>query len=191
MRTIKGLNLKLASQNKTTPLANFRVDPKDKNIKQCQSWNDYVMYQIKSTSKSGKTFAYYEIVKVIRKKQGNALHVYVLDRVFNYTDVVAACKYMNRLRRFVRATEVQQQICNSHKDQYIPHRFKQPINGRTGYVTLKYPESVKAIVDARRASNSKSNGGYKRSYNGYRRGGSSNYRAGGYRKAQGAQTSPF
>ena len=77
MKVIKGLDLALASKGKSTPLANFRVNTKDPNIKQCQSWNDYVMYQIKGTSKNGNPYATYEIVKVMRKKHGDELYVYV------------------------------------------------------------------------------------------------------------------
>lgn len=92
-------DLKKASQGKTTPPENFRVDPRNPNIKQCQSWNDYVMYQIKGTSKNGNPYATYEIVKVMRKKHGNELYVYVVDRLYRSSDVVSACKYMNNLRR--------------------------------------------------------------------------------------------
>ena len=171
MKTVKGLNLKLASKGKTTPLANFRVDPKDPNTKQCQSWNDYVLYQIKGTSQSGKTYATYEVVKVMRKRDGNKLHVYVLDRLYRTTDVVAACKYMNKLRRYVRPTEVQKDICRNHKDQYETRWLKkkngEPVydkNGnRVGFVALKYPASVQKIVNDRKNGNG-GKGGYRRGY---------------------------
>ena len=191
MRVVKGLNLKLASQGKPTPLANFRIDPKDPNIKQCQSWNDYVMYQIKGTSKNGKAFATYEVVKVMRKRKGNELYVYVLDRLYRTNDVVSACKYMNNLRRRILPTDVQKEICRTHKSQYVTRWKTFPSGKKFGYVALKYPESVQRIVDARKGGN-RSRSGYRRSNGNYRSGG---YRKGGYRKgnytSQSNQQSPF
>ena len=191
MRVIKGLDLKKTSAGQTTPLANFRVDPNDPNIKQCQSWNDYVMYQIKGTSKNGKSFATYEVVKVMRKRKGSELHVYVLDRLYRSNDVVSACKYMNNLRRRILPTDVQKEICRTHKSQYVTRWKTFPSGKKFGYVALKYPESVQRIVDARKGGN-RSRSGYRRSNGNYRSGG---YRKGGYRKgnytSQSNQQSPF
>lgn len=151
MKVIKGLNLKLASQGKTTPLANFRVDPKDGNIKQCQSWNDYIMYQIKGMSKSGKPYATYEVVKVMRKRHKDGLHIYVMDRLYRSNDIVSACKYMNNLRRRILPSETQKEIVRRHKEQYEVRWKNYPNGKKFGYVALKYPESVQRIVDARRS----------------------------------------
>lgn len=187
MRVIKGLDLKKVSQGKTTPLSNFRVDPKDSNIKQCQSWNDYVMYQIKGTSKNGKPFAIYEVVKVMRKREGNQLHVYVIDRLYRTNDVVSACKYMNNLRRRILPTETQKAIVRAHKDQYLVREKKFPSGKSFKYVALKYPESVQRVADSRKGG---SGGNNNRSS--YRRGNSSSYRKGGYHKsANGNHKSPF
>lgn len=178
MKVIKGLDLALASKGKSTPLANFRVNTKDPNIKQCQSWNDYVMYQIKGTSKNGNPYATYEIVKVMRKKHGDELYVYVVDRLYRSSDVVSACKYMNNLRRRILPTETQKDIVRAHKDQYVTRWKTFPSGKKFGYVALKYPEAVQRVADAR-----KGNGG-NRSYQNSNRGGGyskSNYRSGGYR----------
>ncbi|MCM1035516.1 MAG: hypothetical protein NC038_05410 [Paludibacter sp.] len=73
MKVIKGVDLQKLSKGQATPAKRFMVDQNDPNIKQCQSWNDYIMYQIKGQSKSGKTYATYEIVKVMRKRKGHEL----------------------------------------------------------------------------------------------------------------------
>ena len=81
MYTVKGLDMKKAAKGQATPAANFCVDERNPNIKACQSWNDYVLYQIKSTGKNGKTFCHYEVVKVMRKKTDKGLKTYVIDRL--------------------------------------------------------------------------------------------------------------
>ncbi len=206
MKVIKGLDLKKASQGKTTPLENFRVDSKNPNIKQCQSWNDYVMYQIKGTSKSGKPFATYEVVKVMRKRHGNELYVYVVDRLYRSNDVVSACKYMNNLRRRVLPTETQKEIVRAHRDQYVTRWKTFPSGKKFGYVALKYTDAIQRIADARKqqlsgsysrrnGSNSGySNGGNRRSgysRNGYSTGGYRNAGNRGYTNAPNATSSPF
>ncbi len=203
MKVIKGLDLKKASQGKTTPLENFRVDSKNPNIKPCQSWNDYVMYQIKGTSKNGKPFATYEVVKVMRKRHGNELYVYVVDRLYRSNDVVSACKYMNNLRRRILPTETQKEIVRAHKDQYITRWKTFPSGKKFGYVALKYTDAIQRIADARKQQRSGSytrrygsnsgGGGYRRgrySQGGYGRGGykGGNYHGGTYRKANSTAT---
>ena len=169
MKVIKGLDLKKASQGKATPLVNFRVDPSNPNIKQCQSWNDYVMYQIKGMSKNNKPFATYEVVKVMRKRHGKELHVYVIDRLYRSNDVVAACKYMNNLRRLILPTETQKDIVRAHKNQYITRWKTFPSGKKFGYVALKYTDAIQRLADARK----KRGGSYGRRSNssGYGRGG--------------------
>lgn len=206
MKVIKGLDLKKASQGKTTPLENFRVDPKNPNIKQCQSWNDYVMYQIKGTSKSGKPFATYEVVKVMRKRHGNELYVYVVDRLYRSNDVVSACKYMNNLRRRVLPTETQKEIVRAHRDQYVTRWKTFPSGKKFGYVALKYTDAIQRIADARKQQRSVSyshrygsnsgysNGGNRRggySRNGYSTGGYGRGSNRGYTNAPNATSSPF
>ena len=192
MKVIKGLDLKKASQGKASPLANFRVDPNDPNIKQCQSWNDYVMYQIKGMSKNNKPFANYEVVKVMRKRHGNELYVYVIDRLYHTNDVVAACKYMNNLRRLILPTETQKDIVRAHKDQYITRWKTFPSGKKFGYVALKYTDAIQRLADARKQQHAGNQGGYNRSgysRNGYKNSGyksgnykSSNYKSNSYRK---------
>lgn len=180
MKVIKGLDLKKASQGKTTPLENFRVDSKNPNIKPCQSWNDYVMYQIKGTSKNGKPFATYEVVKVMRKHHGNELYVYVVDRLYRSNDIVSACKYMNNLRRRILPTETQKEIVRAHKDQYITRWKTFPSGKKFGYVALKYTDAIQRIADARKQQRS---GSYTRRYSGnsgYSNSGNGGYRRGGY-----------
>jgi hypothetical protein len=169
MKVIKGLDLKKASQGKATPLVNFRVDPSNPNIKQCQSWNDYVMYQIKGMSKNNKPFATYEVVKVMRKRHGKELHVYVIDRLYRSNDVVAACKYMNNLRRLILPTETQKDIVRAHKNQYVTRWKTFPSGKKFGYVALKYTDAIQRLADARKQRRS---GSYsRRSSSGYSRGG--------------------
>lgn len=180
MKVIKGLDLKKASQGKATPLVNFRVDPSNPNIKQCQSWNDYVMYQIKGMSKNNKPFATYEVVKVMRKRHGKELYVYVIDRLYRSNDVVAACKYMNNLRRLILPTETQKDIVRAHKNQYITRWKTFPSGKKFGYVALKYTDAIQRLADARKQKRS---GGYGRRYgsnSGYSRGG---YSRNGYSRA--------
>ncbi len=185
MKVIKGLDLKKASQGKPTPLVNFRVDSTNPNIKQCQSWNDYVMYQIKGMSKNKKPFATYEVVKVMRKRHGNELYVYVIDRLYRSNDVVSACKYMNNLRRIILPTETQKEIVRAHKNQYITRWKTFPSGKKFGYVALKYTDAVQRIADARKqrsgnARQYKSNGRAWQSQSVYSRGGykGSNHRKG-------------
>lgn len=145
------------------------------------------MYQIKGTSKNGKAFATYEVVKVMRKRKGNELYVYVLDRLYRTNDVVSACKYMNNLRRRILPTDVQKEICRTHKSQYVT-RWKTFLSGKKfGYVALKYPESVQRIVDARKGNSNGNRSNYRRSNGNYRKGG---YRKGNYTN-QSSQQSPF
>ena len=180
MKVIKGLDLKKASQGKATPLVNFRVDPSNPNIKQCQSWNDYVLYQIKGMSKNNKPFATYEVVKVMRKRHGKELHVYVIDRLYRSNDVVAACKYMNNLRRLILPTETQKNIVRAHKNQYVTRWKTFPSGKKFGYVALKYTDAIQRLADARK----KRGGSYGRrsssGNSGYRRGG---YSRNGYSRA--------
>jgi hypothetical protein len=191
MKVIKGLDLKKASQGKATPLVNFRVDPSNPNIKQCQSWNDYVMYQIKGMSKNNKPFATYEVVKVMRKRHGKELYVYVIDRLYRSNDVVAACKYMNNLRRLILPTETQKDIVRAHKNQYITRWKTFPSGKKFGYVALKYTDAIQRLADARKQRRSGSYG--RRSSSGYSRGGYSRKtysRANNHGKAK-ASKAPF
>ena len=188
MKVIKGLDLKKASQGKASPLANFRVDPTDPNIKQCQSWNDYVLYQIKGMSKNNKPFANYEVVKVMRKRHGNELYVYVIDRLYHTNDIVAACKYMNNLRRLILPTETQKDIVRAHKDQYITRWKTFPSGKKFGYVALKYTDAIQRLADARKQQHTTNQGGYNRS--GYKSGAyksgnykNSNYKSGNYKNS--------
>lgn len=190
MYTVKGLDLKKAAKGQATPAANFCVDERNPNIKACQSWNDYVLYQIKSTGKNGKTFCHYEVVKVMRKKTDKGLKTYVIDRMFHSTDVVSACKYMNRLRRFVLPSETQKQIVRDHKNQYTTRWINYRSGKKFGFVALKYPKSVQDIVDKRAAQRqqrrSNDNGGAQGNPDGYRqRSGNGNGK--GYRRNNGGR----
>ncbi|MCM1035517.1 MAG: hypothetical protein NC038_05415 [Paludibacter sp.] len=92
---------------------------------------------------------------------------------------------MNNLRRIIRPTATQQAIVKSHRNQYVTH-WRNKANG-DGYVTLKYPDSIQKIVDARRGQRGSGNGSYNggarsnydgRGYNGYRRGYGNGYNRG-------------
>ena len=159
MNVIQGLDLKKTAAGKATPAKNFMVNPNDSRIVPCQSWNNFMLYRIKKSGRSGKEFSIYEVVKVMRKNEGGRTNIYVIDRLFHTKDVVKAYKYMNMLRKVQWANEIQKEIVRKHRDEYIPIFLKRKDGSevigkdgrKVGYVIKKYPEGVQKIVDARKA----------------------------------------